>query len=473
LGQENFMPTLPAGWRTGGLGEPYCPSCYDSAGQQLFAAQAQNLQGPCAFCQTPVVLANLLLGSARSGAGATPGLVFPWRREWAFLCEPCRPQAEAFIAKIRECCECGMLFPGATVEARPTLPVPRTPSPSAKTDAHTGYVEAVAYSPDGKFVLSASLDGNLRLWDAATRKCVRVSNIGVPLMSLAWHPKGICALLGAQDNTIRKWSVNTGTVFDKLEGHSSYVRALAWSPSGMAALSGSDDKTMRLWYSGSPPIRSFIGHRGWVRSVAWSPDGKRAVSASEEAIGIWDVNTGKGLLRIDTGKERVSCMTLSPRGRYLISGGYDNKITMREFSNGQPVRTFEGHRPYKDNIGWVYSVAWSPDGRRILSAGADSTIRLWNGSTGECLRVIESTYANSVAWSPDGKTAVSGGGDSKRDDYRLNFWDLSEPANATSDADFIRYLCSECTGKLRTARTLAGKHLKCPHCKKRVTVPEE
>jgi hypothetical protein len=83
--------------RRGGLGEPYCSGrCYDAAGKDISAAALLGYDGPCGFCQRPVLLS---LGSGNSA--------HPFRKIFLYICPECRSKAEAHAAGIRECCFCG------------------------------------------------------------------------------------------------------------------------------------------------------------------------------------------------------------------------------------------------------------------------------------------------------------------------------------------------------------------------------
>ncbi len=115
---------------------------------------------------------------------------------------------------------------------------------------HQGRVEAVAFSPDGKTVLTGSGDRTARLWDTATAK-----PFGAPLQ------------------------------------HQGSVTGVAFSPDGKTVLTGSVDQTARLWDAATArPLGAPLQHQGVVEAVAFSPDGKTVLTASaEQTARLWDV----------------------------------------------------------------------------------------------------------------------------------------------------------------------------------------
>ena len=128
-------------------------------------------------------------------------------------------------------------------------------------EGHSSLVRAVAFSPDGKQLASASA---LAVW---------------------------------------LWDVGSGAALQTLEGHSSYVSAVAFSPDGKQLASASYDSTVRLWDAGSgAALQTLEGHSDRVSAVAFSPDGKQLASASDDStVRLWDAGSGAPLQTLNAG----------------------------------------------------------------------------------------------------------------------------------------------------------------------------
>ena len=190
--------------------------------------------------------------------------------------------------------------PPAASTAAPSSPqmaIPQAPSSGQLTDTlfrgHTGNVTSVAWSPDGRRIVSGSYDNTLQLWDGANGK-----PIGAPLKghtgivsSVAWSPDGRRIVSGSWDDTLRLWDGASGKpIGAPLKGHIEPVISVAWSPDGRRIVSGSYDNTLRLWdgANGRPVGAPLKGHTSSVSSVAWSPDGTFFVSgSSDHTLRIW------------------------------------------------------------------------------------------------------------------------------------------------------------------------------------------
>ncbi|KAF7333241.1 WD40 repeat-like protein [Mycena sanguinolenta] len=166
-------------------------------------------------------------------------------------------------------------------------------------EGHTDWVNSVAFSPDGRHIVSGSDDKTIRIWNAATGEAV-----GTPLeghtgsvRSVAFSPDGRQIVSGSGDKTIRIWNAATGeAVGTPLEGHTDWVNSVAFSPDGRHIVSGSGDKTIRIWNAatGEAVGTPLEGHTDWVSSVAFSPDGRQIVSGSDDkTIRIWNAAIGE------------------------------------------------------------------------------------------------------------------------------------------------------------------------------------
>ncbi|KIM66068.1 hypothetical protein SCLCIDRAFT_399095, partial [Scleroderma citrinum Foug A] len=162
---------------------------------------------------------------------------------------------------------------------------------------HASAVWSVAFSPDGRHIVSGSRDNTIQLWDAQTG-----GQVGNPLhghtdevWSVAFSPNGRHIVSGSGDDIILLWDAQTGDqVGNPLQGHTDSVWSVAFSPDGGHIVSGSDDKTIRLWdaWTGGQVGNLLQGHTATVQSVAFSPDGRYIVSGSEDnTIRLWDAQT--------------------------------------------------------------------------------------------------------------------------------------------------------------------------------------
>ncbi|MEG4943577.1 serine/threonine-protein kinase [Microcoleus sp. F4-D5] len=274
---------------------------------------------------------------------------------------------------------------------------------------NVGSVNAIALSPDGQTLVSASF-GTIRIWNARTGRLVRTLNSvhsKKSVKTVAVSPDSSILASGGDDNNVILWDLKTGRRVRTIPAHKAAVNAVAFSSDGQTLASCSDDKTVRLWnVKTGHRLRTLSGHAGGVNAIALSRDGKTLASGSQDkTVRLWNLGTGE-VRRIITGHGGpVNAVAFSPNGQIVASASTDNTIRLSNVQDGKRTRTFKGHSS------WVRTIAFSPDSRSLIGGGGD--IIVWDLKTGKERSTLSghSQFVSSVAIARDSKTFVSGSPD--------------------------------------------------------------
>ncbi len=275
------------------------------------------------------------------------------------------------------------------------------------------------YSPDGNYIATAGAsfsqtpDDTKRawLWNASTGASIgSLAGHAEPLRAIAYSPSGEQLATASVDSTIRVWDVRSGITTAVLAGHTETVRSVIFSADGRYILSASDDKTARLWDAKTAlPLLTLLGHTESVRSAIFSPDMKRVVTTSvDRSVRVWYIQDGKTLVNLTGHKQWVCSATYSPDGRNIVTASEDWTARIWDAATGTEQKKLIGHKSD------VRSAVYSPDGTRILTASNDRTARVWDARTGQLLFVLEGEHSDTVqsaAYSLDGQRIVTSSSD--------------------------------------------------------------
>ena len=280
---------------------------------------------------------------------------------------------------------------------------------------HTGLIWVVNFSPDGRFIVTASNDATARLWDVQTGKEIRQFAPPVRIVNAAeFSPDGRYLLTGSPGTVARLWDVQSGKEVRQFPGHINGAWWVDFSPDGHYAVT-CDDQVARLWdVQTGQQIRQFAGHNGAVISVAFSPDGRTiATTGIDGTARVWDVATGNELRQFIHDSD-VLLPDFSPDGQYMLTVS-GNMAQLWDIQTAKEVRRFVGHT---DSV--LYG-KFSPDGKYVLTSSNDKTARLWDAATGQELRQFIGHTGGvwAVAFSPDGKYVLTGS-----EDGTARLWDL-------------------------------------------------
>ena len=259
---------------------------------------------------------------------------------------------------------------------------------------HSDSVRAVAYSPDGKRVATASMDKTAKIWDAVTGKeLLTLRGHSDIVKDVAFSPDGRFIATVSDDKTAKVWDAATGKELLTLRGHSDIVVGVAYSPDGKRLVTASWDKTAKLWDAVTGHELLTLSTSGSVLGVAFSPDGKQIATANR-SVKLWDADSGQLLRTLRGHTSGVSCVAYSPDGKQLASGSFEDMARLWDLRSGRTLRTLGGDRSVVDRV------AFTPDGR-ALAIASGNTAYLFETASGNELWSY-STHNNQVSGELDG-----------------------------------------------------------------------
>jgi WD40 repeat protein len=324
-----------------------------------------------------------------------------------------------------------------------------------KTIKVNALVRSVAYSHDGKYIVSGCVDHSVRIWDAATGAAIGVltGHLG-DVNEVSFSSDSHLILSCSNDSSVRLWPGSLPTRsrrFRRNTDPSSRLTCLAISTSGKLVASGASH-IIQLWEaSNGRVIRTLTGHSDRINSVAFSASEKIIVSGSEDStIRFWDISTGSTVKSLNLNRARAIVTALSPDERVLVSGETSTLLSVWDVTrSGSPRPT----RYLVTNASRVYSIAFSHDGATIICGTSDRNIQLWGAISGQLINTLQghSDHVISVEYSFDDRFIIS-----QSFDRTTRVWDARSGAqiklyDTSTDSSLLVMADSASTGS-------AGSH---------------
>ncbi len=225
-----------------------------------------------------------------------------------------------------------------------------------------GYVSDLAFSPDGKSVAAASVEGPVRILDVS------------------------------------------GTVRHGLDGHSFGTTTLSWRPDSRSLASSGQDGKVRLWEAVRGEEKAALdGGSAWVEKVAFSPDGRFLVSTAGRGLRMWRPDGTLLWESLDHGSTVADVAWQPGSSKELVCAAYGG-LTLYRPSNPEPTRRFRWQ-------GSTLVIAWSPNGKHIATGDQDATVHFWTVGSGEDLQMWGyPTKVRELSWNSTSRYLATGGG---------------------------------------------------------------
>ncbi|HEY7424825.1 MAG TPA: PQQ-binding-like beta-propeller repeat protein [Gemmataceae bacterium] len=260
--------------------------------------------------------------------------------------------------------------------------------------------QRVAFHPDGKTAATAEYDKpshRIRLWDLATGKDRLLTELPSYVNALAFSPDGKRLFAAVDNHSLRGWDVESG---EEIWRNNHWASNLAVSPDGRTLCTDTYQRSeLHLWDAdtGRRIGGGSTGERRWVGRLAFSPDGRTVFLAAYKDVLLWDVAAGKVRRRL---AGAGSPFVLAPDGKTLASI-HSALLRRWDVETGKPLYPDTSERGH---TGAVCGVVFTPDGRAVVTAGADETIRVWDLSTQRPRTLftgVRPRYGALITWSPD------------------------------------------------------------------------
>lgn len=273
-------------------------------------------------------------------------------------------------------------------------------------EGHLGPVNSVHFRPNGSHLASGSEDETFKVWDFATGSCLLTIKTGAAVVFIRYSPDSSLIAATMRNKSIKLYDTKNGKLVLALPGNSHIFSSVEFNPTGDLIASASDDRTIKLWkVKDGELVKTFPGHTDNVNSVTFSPDGlKIASGAADRKIKVWDIESGQVLQEIYC-VLTVFYVTFSLDGNQIASAiGSENSSQVGLYDvNTDKFITYK-------HLDSINCVVFSPDGGQFVTASTDETMTVYSTEhyVKEDIKNRHSQAVRTVVFNPDGTRIFSG-----------------------------------------------------------------
>ena len=295
--------------------------------------------------------------------------------------------------------------------------------PFVELKGHTAWVNFAVFSPDGKKIISASMDDTARIWDAESGKELhKLEMRSGTLSSDAFSPDRKKMIVSNQSRTLRFLDAESGKELQTLR-LTLRANSAMFSPDGTKIAAGGYDRRTENYTAhildaeSGKELHRFAMPSTSVYRGYFSPDGTKFLTRCfDKTARIWDVNFGKELHKLEGHTGSINTAIFSPDGTKVVTASQGMTKDDRRFVGTVYIWDVESgtvlHK-FPELLGGVAGVVFSLDGKKIITVNgkngwAPSNARIWDTDTGKELQTLEGAQGF-IVFSPDGTKIVTGG----------------------------------------------------------------
>ena len=321
------------------------------------------------------------------------------------------------------------LFPIITVLL--SFPLLATSQEEHTLFKHGSGVRTVAYSPvNPSLVASAGDNSEIKLWDLRKNTATTLGSHADTVNSIAFSPDGKFLVSGGDDYVIKLWDVRRKQHIVTREHITdwarSQVKAVTFSPNGEMIATGG--RHAKLWNAQTHKEITTFKHDEWVWAVSFSTDSKLLATGDDTGhVNVWNLQSQRTVAQLHVDSNSVYAVQFSPNNQILAGGGYEGNVKLWKVSNWNTYGTLTSN-------GTISEISFSPDSRTLAATGYKS-IYLWTVGIGETIATLtgHTDWVRTTAFSPDGDALISSGADGT-----VRIWDVTP--HSTVDQDMVRVI---------------------------------
>ncbi len=285
---------------------------------------------------------------------------------------------------------------------------------------HTDHVSAIAWSPDGRTLASASSDGDVRLWDVENRSWIAsLEGHSEDVTGVTWSPDSRRLASVSNDETIRIWDFESRRQIRQLPFLAGRWGSIAWSPDGKA-LAVAEIGWLELWDTESfeqAGGTDAVGVNCTLDCLLWSSDSRTIALADQQAITLWDIEKWQQLTKFQSSAFYiVNSLAWSPDGQTVAS--VSDLTQLWDLGSRRQTDSFQIEDSHQ-----VLSLGWVAGDRILVAEFYDRELLLWDFRRKEVVAKLDgySSEVDVVAWSPNRRAIAS----SDNENIRLWFFDAA------------------------------------------------